>query len=250
MQTEIQELIKRTDYLAKETFNSQENMKDFLFTLANMYYISYNNILLLKDQKQDISCIFHTKDLEKRKINLKEGEKPLKIIKRIKKENSFEFVQDDVYDISQTEITNRNRVKKYEEQYIEQILKGICSRRGIEFIPKDQMNNIIRIVGDISDNCRKENLSYGMYGIDAYARQITIEVEATSFAISKMLNLNISDYDLKEICKWGIDKDSKTLKESLKYMQQFTNYFAKDFVTQEKIYKIEKEAGRELEEFE
>lgn len=57
------------------------------------------------------------------------------------------------------------------------------------------------------------------------------------------------DYDLKNICKWGIDKDTKVLKESLRYMQKYTNYFIQDFQTQEKLHKIENKKQKD-EEFE
>lgn len=56
-----------------------------------------------------------------------------------------------------------------------------------------------------------------------------------------------SNYNLKDICKWGIDKDSRTIKESLKYIQKCTNYFIKDFQTQEKLYNIENEKQQDEE---
>ena len=44
----------------------------------------------------------------------------------------------------------------------------------------------------------------------------------------------------------GVNKGTKTLKESLKYMQKFTNRFVKDFESQEKIYKIKKQEQEEM----
>ena len=77
--------------------------------------------------------------------------------------------------------------------------------------------------------------------VDKYASQSQAEVNATIFVVAKKLGINTRNYNLKDVCQWGIDKDTKTLKESLKYMQKFTNYFVKDFESQEKISKIEKQ---------
>ena len=51
----------------------------------------------------NFSSIFHREKLDEYKINLKNEEKPLKIIKRIKTEEGYKFVKDEVYDISQTD---------------------------------------------------------------------------------------------------------------------------------------------------
>ena len=121
----------------------------------------------------------------------------------------------------------------------------MCKRRGLYYDPNNQMLNIEFIVGDISQNSRQGNTL--KYDVDKFASQSQAEVNATIFVIAKKLGINTRNYNLQDICKWGIDKDTKTLKESLKYMQKFTNYFVKDFESQEKIYKIEKEEQEEIE---
>lgn len=88
-----------------------------------------------------------------------------------------------------------------------------------------------------------------MYSVDQYASQTVAEVDATVFAVAKKLNINTRNYNLKDICKWGIDKDTRTLKDSLKYIQKFTNYFVKDFQIQEKLNNLNNEKNKE-EEFE
>ena len=186
----------------------------------------------------NFSSIFHREKLDEYKINLKNEEKPLKIIKRIKTEEGYKFVKDEVYDISQTDAI-KHKEKVYSKEYVETMLKGMCARRGIPFIENSSIENIQNIICDIRDNSRAGN--FLKYNVDDYAKQTTVEVDATVFAVTKILNINTKNYNLKDICKWGIDKDSRTLKESLKYMQKFTNYFIKDFQTQEKIQKIENE---------
>ena len=81
--------------MARELFEDIEKMKDFLITLSNMYNTSYSNILLLKSQRKDISQILNKDTIQKYKINVKNNEKPLKIIKRIKLENEVKFKIED-----------------------------------------------------------------------------------------------------------------------------------------------------------
>lgn len=216
-------------------------MREFLKTLSNMYNTSYSNILLLKSQREDINFIASKEEFEKYKYHVKDGEKPLKIIKRIKTEEGAKFKVSEVFDISQTDAIKNKKV--YEKEYIDKMLKGMCERRGLYYDPNNQMLNIEFIVSDISQNTRQGNTL--KYEVDKFAKQSQIEVNATIFVIAKKLGINTRNYNLKDVCQWGIDKDTKTLKESLKYMQKFTNYFVKDFETQEKINKIEKQ-----EEFE
>lgn len=121
----------------------------------------------------------------------------------------------------------------------------MCERRGLYYDPNNQMLNIESIVGDISQNTRQGNSL--KYDVDKFASQSQVEVNATIFVVAKKLGINTRNYNLKDVCKWGIDKDTKTLKESLKYMQKFTNYFVKDFESQEKINKIEKQEQEEME---
>ena len=103
------------------------------------------------------------------------------------------------------------------------------------------------IVSDISNNTRSSNASY--FDVDRYASQSQAEVIATIFAVAKKLGINTRNYNLTEVCKWGVEKENRSLKESLKYMQKFVNYFVKDFEAQEKIYRIEdqKEDEEEME---
>lgn len=243
---EAQELLNQTDELAKEVFESQEKMRSFLLTLSKMYNTSYSNILLLKNQREDISFVANKERLEKYKYKVKDGEVSLKVIKRIKTEEGVKFKVDEVFDISQTN-AEKVKDKTYSKEYIETMLKGMCARRGLTFEPNNPLQNIDNIIMNIRDNCRVGNFS--VYSVDQYASQTVAEVDATVFAVAKKLNVNTRNYNLKDICKWGIDKDTRTLKDSLKYIQKFTNYFVKDFQTQEKLNNIDNEKNKE-EEFE
>lgn len=243
IEEDVQKLIDSTDIMAKETFEDSKKMREFLKTLSDMYNTSYNNILLLKSQRENINFVASKEDFEKYKYNVKEREKPLKIIKRIKTEEGVKFKVAEVFDISQTDAIRNKKV--YEKEYIDKMLKGMCERRGLYYDPNNQMLNIESIVGDISQNTRqKNNLKYD---VDKYASQSQAEVNANIFVVAKKLGINTRNYNLKDVCQWGIDKDTKTLKESLKYMQKFTNYFVKDFESQEKINKIEKQEQEEME---
>ena len=218
-------------------------MKEFLITLSNMYNISFSNILLLKSQRDNVNFVASKEDFEKCKYNIKNEEIPLKIIKRVKTDEGAKFKIVEVFDISQTDAI-RNK-KEYTQDYIEKMLKGMCLRRGLYYDQNNQMLNIETIISDISQNTRQGNSL--KYDVDKYASQSQVEVNATVFVVAKKLGINTRNYNLNDICKWGIDKDTKTLKESLKYMQKFTNYFVRDFESQEKIYKIEKEGEEEME---
>lgn len=243
IEEDVQKLIDSTDIMAKETFEDSKKMREFLKTLSDMYNTSYNNILLLKSQRENINFVASKEDFKKYKYNVKEGEKPLKIIKRIKTEEGVKFKVTEVFDISQTDAIRNKKV--YEKEYIDKMLKGMCERRGLYYDPNNQMLNIESIVGDISQNTRRENTL--KYNVDKFASQSQVEVDATVFSVAKKLGINTRNYNLKNVCEWGIDKDSKTLKESLRYMQKFTNYFVKDFESQEKINKIEKQEQEEME---
>lgn len=237
-------MLESTDHLAKETFESQEKLKSFLLTLSKMYNTSYSNILLLKNQRDDVRFVADKDKMEKYKFHVKDNENPLKLIKRIKVENEVKFKIDEVYDISQTDAI-RKQEKVLPKEYIETMLKGMCSRRGLTFDPNNLMLNLENIITDISNNSRPGNVA--MYNVDLYASQTQAEVNATVFSVAKKLNINTRNYNLKDICKWGVDKDSRTLKESLKYIQKCTNYFIKDFQTQEKLYNIENEKQQDEE---
>ena len=243
IEEDVQKLIDSTDIMAKETFEDSKKMREFLKILSDMYNTSYNNILLLKSQRENINFVASKEDFKKYKYNVKEGENPLKIIKRIKTEEGVKFKVAEVFDISQTDAVRNKNV--YEKEYIDKMLKGMCERRGLYYDPNNQMLNIESIVGDISQNTRQRNNL--KYDVDKYASQSQAEVNATIFVVAKKLGINTRNYNLKDVCQWGIDKDTKTLKESLKYMQKFTNYFVKDFESQEKINKIEKQEQEEME---
>lgn len=241
----VQELIDSTNELAKETFEDPKKMREFLKTLSDMYNTSYNNILLLKSQREDINFVASKEDLEKYNYNVKDGEKPLQIIKRIKTEEGAKFKIVEVFNISQTDAIRNKKV--YDKEYVDKMLKGMCERRGLYYDSNNQMLNIESIIGDISQNTRQPNTL--KYDVDKYASKCQAEVTATVFVVAKKLNINTRNYNLKDVCQWGIEKDIKTLKECLKNMQKFTNYFVKDFESQEKIYKIqnEKEEQDEME---
>lgn len=243
IEDEVQKLIYSTNQLAKETFENPKKMRNFLKTLSEMYNTSYNNILLLKAQRENINFVADKKEFERYKYNVKDAERPLKIIRRLKTEEGVKFKIAEVFDISQTDAI-RNK-KTYEKEYIDKILKGMCKRRGLYYDPNNQMLNIELIVSDISQNTRQPNTL--KYDVDRFAGQSQAEVNATIFTIAQKLGINTINYNLRDICQWGIDKDTQILKESLKYMQKFTNYFVKDFETQEKIYKMEKQEQEEKE---
>ena len=126
--------------MARELFEDTEKMKEFLITLSKMYNTSYSNILLLKSQRKDISQILNKDTIQKYKINVKNNEKPLKIIKRIKLENEVKFKSDEVYDISQTNAVRKenkrysNECKQYnfeEKQHMEQIANNLTLKEKI-----------------------------------------------------------------------------------------------------------------------
>lgn len=239
----VQELIDSTNNLAKETFESPTKMREFLKTLSKMYNTSYNNILLLKAQREDINFVAEKEELKKYKYNIKDGENPLHIIKRIQTQDGAKFKVADVFDISQTDAIKNTKI--YDKEYVDNILKGMCTRRNLYYDPNNIMLNIESIVGDVSQNTRQGNTS--KFDVDRYAKQVQMEVIATTFVVAKKLNINTRNYNLKEVCEWGIDKDTKDLKETLKYMQKFTNYFVRDFEAQEKIYNIQNEKEEEME---
>lgn len=229
--------MQKTDKLAKETFEEPRKLRKFLKTLSKIYNTSYNNILLLISQKEDINFIASRDEFSKYKYNIRNGENPLKVIARIKTDKGINFKIEEVFDISQTDaIKSKN---KHEKEYVDKMLKGICKRRGLYYDPNNQMLNIELIITDISQNSREKNKL--QYSVDQYAMQTQMEINSTVYAIAKRFDINTRNYNLNSICKWSIDKDAKTLKESLKYMQKFTNYFVRDFETQEKIRKIENE---------
>ena len=246
VEEKVQELINSTDKIAKEIFENPNKMRDFLKTLGKMYNTSYNNILLLKSQKENVSFVATKEEYQKYKYKIKDDEKPLEIIKRIKMNNDVKFKVVEVYDISQTNAIKKK--KEYKKEYVDVILKGMCERRNLYYDPNNQMENIESIVSDISNNTRSSNASY--FDVDRYASQSQAEVIATIFAVAKKLGINTRNYNLTEVCKWGVEKENRSLKESLKYMQKFVNYFVKDFEAQEKIYRIEhqKEDEEEMEQ--
>ena len=67
----VQELINSTNEMAQETFENPSKMRDFLKTLATMYNTSYNNILLLKSQRDNVSFIATKEEYQNINIKLK-----------------------------------------------------------------------------------------------------------------------------------------------------------------------------------
>ncbi len=246
MDEEVEEMLESVDGLVKEVFESQKKMKSFLITLSQMYNTSYSNILLLKKQRPNVSLVADKNTIEQCNFHLKKNEQPLKIIKRVRTTQEKAFRIAEVYDISQTDGVKKEE-KPYSKEYIEKMLKGMCSRRGIKFQPNNTMANVEHIIMDIKDNTRPDNM--GRYSdIDEYARQIVTECDATSFVISRKLNISTKDDNLKNICKWGIEKDNLAImKESLKYIQKYSYFFIKDFQKQEKLCNLENEKQDEDE---
>ena len=72
IEEDVQKLIESTDIMAKETFEDSKKMREFLKTLSDMYNTSYNNILLLKSQRENINFVASKEDFEKYKYNIKE----------------------------------------------------------------------------------------------------------------------------------------------------------------------------------
>ena len=156
VEEKVQELINSTDKIAKEIFENPNKMRDFLKTLGKMYNTSYNNILLLKSQKENVSFVATKEEYQKYKYKIKDDEKPLEIIKRIKMNNDVKFKVVEVYDISQTDAIIKK--KEYKKEYIDTILKGMCARRSLYYDTNSQMANIESIVSDISHNTRNSNI--------------------------------------------------------------------------------------------
>lgn len=209
-----------------------------------MYNVSYANILLLKNQKEDVSFIIDQEAITKYRIHPKENENPLKIIKAIKSQNKVKFKTREVFDISQTDYVKKEE-KEYSKEYVETMLKGMCSRRGINFEEGNIIRSLESLIMNIRDHTRQNNFS--MSRLAEFASQNQIEVDATIFVIAKKLNISTKDCNLKNICKWGVEQNSRTLKESLQYIQKFTNYFMKDFKTQQKLQNLENEEQDEME---
>ena len=184
-----------------------------------------------------MSKIISKEVVENNNYKIKDGEQPLNKIARVKGEDGkFKYVTREVYDISQLDIDIPKK-SKIDKEYVENIIKNMCKIRKIEYSEDNQIENISNIVSDISSNCRNDSAS--KYNLDFYIEQIKAENVATTFVIAKKLNINTKNYSLKPVCDWGIDKDIKTLKESLRYIQKFTNYFIASFETQEKRNIIE-----------
>lgn len=224
---EIQGLLKSTNELAKETFKNEDNIKEFLTTLSKLYNVSYNNILLLKKQRGELKLVASKEKLKKEGINIRENEKPLKIIKAIRSREKLEFKLKEVYDISQTDAQKANE-NLYSKEVINLILKGMCDRRKILFNRESTRKNIENIIIDIRNNVGK---SINKNGED----QAQVENLCATFGIIKNLKLNTRNYNLAEVCIWGNDKTDKELKNSLKNIQKLVNYFVSDFKSQEKI---------------
>lgn len=242
MKKEISELIKSTNELARDTFKNKDKMKKFLDILAKVYNISSNNILLLMKQREKINKILTEEDIEMKNIQVKEGEVPLKIIKRTK-DNEYTIKR--VYDITQTNILSKDNYMPT-KSYIERTIKGMLENNNISFYSNASLlENIQRFVTEISNKTREENPSN--FDIDNYAKQKMVEVQASVYAICKIFNIEVNDNELKNVCTWGIDKDTKVLKESLKYIQRYTNYFMKEFRIQVNIDEIEEEFQEEIE---
>ena len=243
---ENKEILENLEGLIQDTFSDPQKMRDFLSTQATMYDMSYSNVLVLKSQRENVSKIIPKEVVENNNYKIKDGEQALNKIARVKGEDGkFKYVTKEVYDISQLDIDTPKK-SKIDKEYAENIIKNMCKLRKIEYSQDNQIENISNIVNDISSNCRDDSAS--KYNLDLYIEQIKAENIATTYVIAKKLNINTKNYNLKPICQWGIDKDTKTLKESLRYIQKISNYFNASFEMQKKRDRIEN--MQEEEEFE
>ena len=234
---ENKEILENLEGLIQETFSDPQKMRDFLSTQATMYDMSYSNVLVLKSQRENVSKIIPKEVVENNNYKIKDGEQALNKIARVKGEDGkFKYVTKEVYDISQLDIDTPKKAK-IDKEYAENIIKNMCKLRKIEYSQDNQIENISNIVNDISRNCRDDSAS--KYSLDLYIDQIKAENIATTFVIAKKLNISTKNYSIKPECDWGVDKDMKTLKESLRYIQKITNYFIANYETQEKRNKIE-----------
>lgn len=234
---ENKEILKNLEELIQETFSDPQKMRSFLTKQSKMYDASYSNVLILKSQKENVSKIFSKEEVENNHYQIKDREMPLNKIARVKDENGkYHYITKEVYDISQLDISIPKETK-LDKEYVENIIKNMCKLRKIEYSADNQLENISNIVNDISSNCRDDSAS--KYNLDLYIEQIKAENIATTFVIAKKLNISTKNYSLKPVCDWGIDKDIKTLKESLRYIQKISNYFNASFETQKKRDRIE-----------
>lgn len=233
---ENKEILENLEGLIQDTFSDPQKMRDFLSTQATMYDMSYSNVLVLKSQRENVSKII-PKEVVENNYKIKDGEQALNKIARVKGEDGkFKYVTKEVYDISQLDIDTPKK-SKIDKEYAENIIKNMCKLRKIEYSKDNQIENISNIVNDISSNCRDDSAS--KYNLDLYIEQIKAEKIATTYVIAKKLNVSTKNYSIKPVCDWGVDKDTKTLKESLRYIQKITNYFIANYETQEKRNKIE-----------
>ena len=234
---ENKEILENLEGLIQDTFSDPQKMRDFLSTQATMYDMSYSNVLVLKSQRENVSKIIPKEVVENNNYKIKDGEQALNKIARVKGEDGkFKYVTKEVYDISQLDIDTPKKAK-IDKEYAENIIKNMCKLRKIEYSQDNQIENISNIVNDISSNCRDDSAS--KYNLDLYIEQIKAENIATTYVIAKKLNVSTKNYSIKPVCDWGVDKDTKTLKESLRYIQKITNYFIANYETQEKRNKIE-----------
>lgn len=234
---ENKEILENLEGLIQDTFSDPQKMRDFLSTQATMYDMSYSNVLVLKAQRENVSKIIPKEVVENNNYKIKDGEQPLNKIARVKGEdNKFKYITKEVYDISQLDIDIPKK-SKIDKEYVENIIKNMCKLRKIEYSQDNQIENISNIVNDISSNCRDDSAS--KYNLDLYIEQIKAENIATTYVIAKKLNVSTKNYSIKPVCDWGVDKDMKTLKESLRYIQKISNYFNASFETQKKRDKIE-----------
>ena len=234
---ENKEILKNLEELTQEIFSDPQKMRNFLTKQSKMYDTSYSNVLILKSQKENVSKIFSKEEVENNKYKIKDGELPLNKIARVKDENGkYQYITKEVYDISQLDISPPKETKM-DKEYVENIIKNMCKLRKIDYSADNQIENISNIVSDISSNCRNDSAS--KYNLDLYIEQIKAENIATTFVIAKKLNISTKNYSLKPVCDWGIDKDIKTLKESLRYIQKISNYFNASFEMQKKRDRIE-----------
>ncbi len=99
----------------------------------------------------------------------------------------------------------------------------MCARRSLYYDTNSQMANIESIVSDISHNTRNSNIPY--FDVDKYASQSQTEVIATIFAVAKKLGINTRNYNITEVCKWGVDKEKSKVKRKFEIYAKICELF-------------------------
>ncbi len=226
---------KRIDELVQETFKNGK-LQDYLDTLALMPKISYGNCLLLRSQLETVSNVLPKEGWEKYGKTINENAEPLKKIECVRNEGKKDFVLIDVYDISQTNSNRKDKIYNYDmlKNIIDNLQKKFDDKYKIKFENKERIDESIRqTIFTMND--------FSNMGANAsdFVDNVRLIVEPTIYTIQKHFKLEPSNTEeLKRICMWSIDQDSKTLANGLKEIQKIVNTYLKEFESEEKKYLI------------